>query len=483
MINHPFSKMLTSLLGSEDGELHFAFLLSHTLTNDQAPTLENTKALNTKDSAFKKAYLCEHFSKIEEVLKIVSIIIDSKDKSLLFPYMRQYMKLTGKRFSFWTYLPNKQSFLSHPAAFGNDDFSLSIIDPFRGNQPLLLNNETVTADKWDISYQVQIILDSQILNYVDWYISDPGKLPGDRLVYVRRLLQYLATNKYFYSPFFYYFESMSKGSNESQLRRTFELIARMHCMDTEAMLRDGSFCFDDRRFSELRSAFNATTFDDLVDSEMTSAREFSGIMSEQIKLIDIIYCIIIKTVLIEKSQPRLSLRQKFDMIQEFLENVIQARFSYEIVAAFCYFAGKLQNFFRVQTTMRHDKAKQILRSCAWDLLLLRQPDFFLAFGSPEHTVISSICSNDRALRDIAGIYRLASLLRFIDDDVILPMHKLDETYMTQLVGSDEFSRTTDTLGLEERISLFGKNKEKKISVESVASLKHDLEGDLSRITC
>jgi hypothetical protein len=287
MIHHPFSKMLTSLLGSEDGELHFAFLLSHTLTNEEAPTLENTKALNAKDNAFKKAYLCEHFSKIEEVLKIVSIIIDSKDKSLLFPYMRLYIKLTGKRFSFWTYLPDKQSFLSHPDAFGNDDFSLSMIDPFRGNQPLLLNNETVAAHKWEISYQPQIILDSQILNYVDWYINAPSKLPGHRLVIVRRLLQYLASNKYFYSPFFYYFESMSNGSNESQLRLTFELIARMHCMGTEAMLRDGSLSFDDGRFSELKSAFTATTFDDLVDSVMTSAREFSDIMGEQIKILSV----------------------------------------------------------------------------------------------------------------------------------------------------------------------------------------------------
>ena len=474
--------MLTSLLGSEDGELHFAFLLSHTLTNDQVPTMENTKALNAMDNAFKKAYISKHFSRIEEVLKIVSIIIDSKEKSLLFPYMRQYVKLTGKRFSFWTYLPDKPSFLSHPAAFGNDDFPLSMIDPFRGNQPLLLNNETVAADKWNISYQPQIILDSQIMNYVDWYVNDPSKLPGNRLVFVRRLLQYLAANKYFYSPFFYYFESISKGSSGPQLRRTFELIARMHCMDTEVMLRDGSFSFDDRRFSELKSTFSVTTFDDLVDSEMTSAREFSDTMSEQIKLVDIIYCIIIKTVLIEKYQPRLSLRQKFDMIQEFLEDIIQAQFSYEIVAALCYFAGKLHNFFRVQTKMKHDKAKHHLQSCAWDLLLLRQPDFFLAFGRPEHTVISSICSNDRALTEIAGIYRLGSLLRFLDDDVILPMHKLDESYMTQLMGNDEFSRIIDTFNLEKTISLFGKNKEMRMSLESLANLKHDLEGDLSQLT-
>jgi hypothetical protein len=365
--------MLTALLGSEDGELHFAFLLSHTLTNDQVPTLENTKALNAKDKAFKKGYVSSHFSRIEEVLKIVSIIIDSSDKSLLFPYLRQYLKLTGKRFSFWTYLPDKKSFLSHPHAFGDDNFSLSIIDPFRGNQPLLLNNETVVADKWDISYQPQIILDSQILNYVHWYVNEPSKLQGNNLVFVRKLLQYLAANKYFYFPFFYYFESINKGSSEQQLRHAFALIVRMQCMDTMTMLRDGSFSFDDRRFSELKSTFNVTTFDDLVDCEMTSARKFSDVMSDQIKLVCIIYCILIKTVLIEKNMPRISIKQKLDMIQDFMENTIQAQFSYEIVAAICYFAGKLQNFFRVQKMMKHSKAKQILQSCAWDMLLLRQP--------------------------------------------------------------------------------------------------------------
>jgi hypothetical protein len=62
------------------------------------------------------------------------------------------------------------------------------------------------------------------------------------------------------------------------------------------------------------------------------------------------------------------------------------------------------------------------------------------------------------------------------------MHKLDEGYMAKSIGNDEFSRTIDTLNLEKRISLFAKNKEKKISMESIANLKHELEGDLSGIT-
>lgn len=482
MIHDPFSAILTTLLGSEDGELHFAFLLSYTLTNEQVPTLENTKALNAKDSAFKEAYLTSHFSRIEEVLKIVSIIINYNDKRLLFPYLRQYIKLTGKHFSFWTYLPHKESPFSHPDAFGDDDFSLSVIDPFRGKQPLLLNNETVVADKWDVAYLPQIILDSQIMNYVHWYANDPSKLQGNNFIFVRKMLQHLAGNKYLYSPFFYYFESINKGSSEQQLRHAFALIARMQCMDTTAMSQDGSFSFDGHRFSELKSRFNVPTFDDLVDCEIASAREFCDLISDQIKLVDIIYCILIETVLIEKTMPRISLKDKLDILQDFMENTIQAQFSYELVASLCYFTGKLQNFFRVQNKMKHEKAKQSLQSCAWDMLLLRQPDFFLASGHQEFTVISSICSNDKALTEIARIYRLAGILRFIDDDIVLPLHKLDEEYMVKLIGNDEFSPTIDTLNLEKRISLFAKNKEKKIWMESLASLKHKLEGDLSQIT-
>lgn len=251
MARDPYINIINTIYGAEGGELQLAFLVAYTITNNEKPSFKNTQLLTNMNEEAKRNYLLNHFSNVHDIAKVVLTITSSDDKEILYPYLRQYIKLTQKQFSIWSCLPHKDAPFSHPDMFGDNDFSLSIIDPFKGKQPFLLNNDAMSQNYMDIAYLPQIILDSQILQYVNWYVNDKSKLQGNNLYHVRSMLRYFVSHNYLYSPYFYYFEAISKGSKRQHLKIPFSLSVRMQCLNHDAMLKDGSFVFDDQKFSNL----------------------------------------------------------------------------------------------------------------------------------------------------------------------------------------------------------------------------------------
>ncbi len=471
-----FSKMI---LNSKDGELHLAFLMAHSFTTDEFPTMENTRQLTRKSKEFKKDYLKRHFQKHDEVVKIILNAIGTGNRSMLYPYLKQYWKITQKKFSIWTYLSSTESPFSHPNMLGGTGFELSIIDSFRGRQPLLLSNETIFSDKIEVSCLPQIILDSQILSYINWYVNDPEKLHGNKLKYIRNLIQYFVKSNYLYSPFFYYFEAINKGSTEEQLKQAFSMFIMLLCLNSKLLLKDGVISLDNEKVDDIAERFKVNSFDALVDRFIEYSKEFSEYIDEHRILIDISYCILVKIVLIQKNTPKAPLKVKIEEFQSFLENYIQAQFSYETAVAICYFCGHFQNFLKIQKTTKYEKAKKILLSCSWDLLLLRQPDLFLAYGQQDFSIVSCVCTNDKALYEISKIYSMASIIRFTDDNVVLSTHQLDDEYLINLIGNDNYNQIESRIDFEQRLSLFDKNKYKKLSEENLLILEQQLESELS----
>src|SRR6266567_3422942 len=381
-------EVIRNLYGAERGELLIAFLMAHSITTNQKPSLENSKALTETTDEYKRDYLITHFSKPDEIIRVVININSSENKEILTPYLRQYSKIMNKEFIIWSHLTHTIAPFSHPDRFGDDNFPLSIIEPFKNKQPFLLNNNVVFKEKVDIAYLPQIILDSNILQYVDWYVNDPAKL-RENIPYVENMLRYFVSHDYLYSPYFYYFEATSKGSKREHLISPFSLLVRMQCMNKDAMLTSGVFHFDDEKFIKLKNNLNASDFDDLVNISIDISDKFAKEFSEQTLLVDLFYCVITKTVLIEKNSKASNLSNKIELLLEFLENTIKAQFSYEFILAICYFSGKFQKFLNIQQTMKYNDANKYLLACAWDLLILRQPELFLAGGQQDFTVISS----------------------------------------------------------------------------------------------
>ena len=189
-----------------------------------------------------------------------------------------------------------------------------------------------------------------------------------------------------------------------------------------------------------------------------------------------------KMVVIQKSNPKMPLKSKVDQLGEFLSNTVKTQFSYEFMLAICYFLGHFEKFVRVQKTMKFEAAKRHLLSCSWDMLLLRQPELYLFFDNPDFAVISSVCTNDKALVDISRFYRLSHTVKFHDAGIFLPNHELDIEYLLGIVGDLNYEQIRDTLELDMRLSLFDKNKNIKMSQENLAVLKKQLENELRCFT-
>jgi len=474
--------VLKGILGSEGGELHYSFLLVHSVLTNEMPTFENTKELNRTSTQVKETYLKDHFSKLHEVLKVIATYIHVEDKTLIIPYLRQYIKLTNSKISVWGSTNIAVSPIIHPSQFGDDKFPLFIIDPFRGRHPVIINSKSLSSKRIALPVFPQLILDSHILQYIDWYVNNKSKLHGGRICHVRSMLQYFASKNYWYSPLFYYFEAVSKGSTEEHIRGAFSLYVRLLCLNRQLMVETGEFLFDDSRFNALKSSLSVSDFEEMVSYFIQFCRDFSGFVQEQSILVELTYCVLIKMVVIQKSDPKMLLKSKVNQLGEFLSNTVKTQFSYEFMLAICYFLGHFERFVRVQKTMKFEVAKGHLLACSWDMLLLRQPELYLFFDNPDFDVISGICTNDKALVDISRFYSLSHAVKFHDAGIFLPNHELDIDYLLGIVGDVNYEQIRDTLDLDLRLALFDKNKKIIMSQEDLSVLKKQLENELRYFT-
>ena len=469
--------VLKSILGTEGGELHYTFLIVHSVLTNELPTFENTKQLNRTSIEVKEAYLKEHFLKLNEVLKVIATYIPVEDKTLLIPYLRQYIKLTKSKISVWGSTNLAASPIIHPGQFGDDKFPLFVIDPFRSRHPIIMNSKSLNSKGFGLPVLPQLILDSHILQYIDWYVNDKSKIGRDGIFNVRSMLQYFASRNYLYSPLFYYFEALSKGSTEVHIRGAFSLYVRLVCLNRQLMTDTGEFSFDDSRFNALKSSLNVSNFEEMVSYFIQFCRDFNKLTQEQSILVELTYCVLIKMIMIQKSNPKMQLKSKVNQLAEFLSNTIKTQLSYEFILAICYFLGHFDRFVRVQKTMKFEVAKRHLLACSWDMLLLRQPELYLLFDNPDFDVISGICTNDKALKDISRFYRLSHAVKFYDVGIFLPTHELDVDYLVGIVGVANYEQIKDTLDLDLRLALFDKNKNIVVSQKDLAELKKQLENE------
>jgi hypothetical protein len=472
---------LKSILGLEDGELLYSFLLTNSVMVNESPTLRNTNELTSKIRAYKEDYLKTHFSNPDEILKIISFILPLHGYDLLFPYLRQYFRLTRKRFSIWTESRIQPSAFAHPNMFGTDTFPLAIIDPFRGKQPFVINEETVNSPKVDMICLPYLILDSHILQYIDWYINKSSNL-NKNICYVKNMLQYFASHNYFYSPFFYFFEATSKGSTADHLRNNFASYIILLCANKNLLIATGELRLDSTSLSNLKTKFNASDFNAIVNRFLELSKEFSEIINEQIILIDLIYCVLIKIVLIQNAVPGIPLKVKLELLMYFLSHTVKTQLGYELILAICYFCGYFQNFLKVQKNMNYEKAKRHLLTCSWDMLLLRQPDLFLFYPASDLSIISSICTNDISLIKISTIYRPQYFILFSDLNIRLTMYEFDRDQLVAIIGESNYSQISDMLEPDKKQSLLKTNWNDKLPSEDFATLKQQLENELSHIT-
>lgn len=302
---------------------------------------------------------------------------------------------------------------------------LSIIDPFDGRFPWLLNKEFCNQIKFypERDYAVRfcptVLLDSQILTLLRKYFDKDSsmKLPDKRCIH--QLLKFFATKKCDISPFFYYIESLVKNENLNEAKKqkyaidAAETILKVHLMDEEIFLNEDCVTPDWERFENYKKQYDISS-DCIKDlAPIWYKKNFSGIIEDPTfiqdskDIVSYTYVALLKMILIHKTSGRGVVKKLQDFFS-FLEhedfNVFLMRES--LIAAY-YFSNNLPDkFIQIQSDMTFDKVRQKILSTAWDFLLLRMPEIQLMYGTAKDTTFSYVCSADRAVQKLGRLFTI-----------------------------------------------------------------------------
>lgn len=97
-------------------------------------------------------------------------------------------------------------FLKSSFDFGDDDFTISIVDNFGGRQPILLHEETVGKEETQIPFRPTAVLDSNVVSSLVQFVTHAPILSPSRHNTIYNFLKFLIERRIDYNPFFYYME-------------------------------------------------------------------------------------------------------------------------------------------------------------------------------------------------------------------------------------------------------------------------------------
>ncbi|MCR9399117.1 hypothetical protein, partial [Vibrio cholerae] len=149
----------------------------------------------------------------------------------------------------------------------------------------------------------------------------------------------------------------------------------------------------------------------------------------------------------------------------------------ELNLALYYFSNFAGKFISVQPNMKIDKAKKNLKSTAWDLLLLRIPEFLLAPTHLPELNTAYVVTSEEKLLSIGNMFNIESIFyqnKYSNGSPILSFNtELFETVLSEV----DLSRVQDRRSkfVQNRIS---KGKVEHITPQKLKWLIEDLETQL-----
>ena len=134
----------------------------------------------------------------------------------------------------------------------------------------------------------------------------------------------------------------------------------------------------------------------------------------------------------ERKRPQ----EKMLRFMEFLNNNLGCLLSREAIIAALHFRGKAGSLIPITPGTKVDVRKRIMAS-AWDVMLLRMPEFFLANGDQQETTVGYVCTSDSALQQVGSMFTLLRVRCFADEQfTIYPEFVFHHDVLVRLLGSD-----------------------------------------------
>ncbi|RXE96041.1 hypothetical protein [Pseudoalteromonas sp. PS5] len=311
--------------------------------------------------------------------------------------------------------PYKAQFYDGSFHFESNNKKIGIVDQFQGKRPAVLNREFV-VDRKELQFYIvhTLILDSHIVDGLHRFISGKGKLDIDSRVVTKDFLKHVSKLNCDYSPMFYLAENMAKSSKEQFVKTSSEKLAsilRLHCMEESSFVENEEIKYKKDALDHYYDLYGASNFDDcganwaksLVDSQE---------LKYYIDLTRVSYACLLKMVLIHFMNPTINEKNilyKNKEFETFLTSELNILMAREVNLALYYFSNFAGKFVNVQPNMSFAKAVKNLKATAWDLLLLRLPEFLLTPSNLPEINTAYIVSSEEKLLSVGDMFNLESI--------------------------------------------------------------------------
>lgn len=412
----------------------------------------------------------------------------------------KYFELTRNRVAkVWLLSDEPSRIIYSTRDFNSGKRGISIIDPFDGRRPWLLNynyykfySSATRHESFNTGFIPTFVLDSQIITYFTQYLNSSDRTNAQHEC-IHSFLRFVIKSGYDFNPFFYYMESAVKNgvSKAKEYAITSAIsVLQLQTMHKEIFLRENRITPDWEEIEVLAARYGLNSINDnslhniatlWVDKILSDICESNIDIVKEI--IDYTYATLLKMVLIHKASKQ-NVVKKMKTFYNFLECEFNLVLGRETAIAAYYFSNQLPDkFIQIQAEMSFADVRRKMISTAWDFLLLRIPEIQLFNGTEQQTSLCYICSGDNAVRKLGRLFTIESVIS-LSPEQFLPSgisFKLEE--LRKNLGEDVVDILCEHQKDRQmtRSQMLVEDKVKPISKEQLKILISSLEDEVKKL--
>lgn len=382
----------------------------------------------------------------------------------------------------FTHSPYEAPFYSQSFDFSCNTKKIGIIDQFNGKRPIVLNKSFLDGNKLDLQIYQTLILDSHIVDTLHRFVSGCGKLDDHSQEVTSNFLVHVSKLNCDYNPVFYLTENFAKSTQEQFIKTSSEKLSsilKLHSMDENEFINNGVVKFKKDSVEHYCEIYRSV---DLDACGISWAKEFAKSHSQK-KYKDITkltYACLLKMVLIHFMRPEINAENimgKYYDFEKFLMTELSIVLARELKLALYYFSNFAGKFVSIQPNMRVEKAKKVLLSTAWDILLLRLPEMLLSPKNLPELNLAYIVTSEEKLLSIGDMFNIESIFYPDKESPAFPILSFNVKLFEKVLSPTELNELMKH-GERQATSRLS-NTSKHISAQSLDWLIEDLELQLS----
>ncbi len=311
-----------------------------------------------------------------------------------------------------------------------------IVDFFGDRMPIAFDRQSVDENVTMLSCYRTILLDSNLYNYMHWFVcGEPGK-ERERVEF-SRLLEMLTSWRCDYNSLPYIFEQAAKNTAKEADSYTLHIMRDtflLHNMNEALFSSSGEFHLDNHK---LMAQFGTTEvdFDRHTQDVFTSLK----LPRDQHAMVTLYHILLLQCVKVRRSaaSKNLSSADQVRILMDFLTHDVGFSNGRIMTVALLFFAGALDKFIPWQPERNPEKAAKQIAGSAWDLFIISMPEIVLAHGARGlyEAPLALFCTADEECARIAARFRIAEVA-INHGGSPLPLVESDLQGIDQMYGAD-----------------------------------------------